>query len=183
MALTQVDLALNEDPSKAVFTFRDGAEPGEVAALIVDLTKLGPAEGGDVVVLERLGSEAASRGRSPARTEDPAAAGVRLRGLSPQARLVVEVAAMMAGPFSVSEVADILGQPAGHFLEVVEEVTRAGILTSDRGRLDIADEEFRRGVYQGLAESLRVGLHGHIGRQLLDRGGSRAVAALHLILG
>ena len=114
MALTQVDLALNEDPSKAVFTFRDGAEPGEVAALIVDLTKLGPAEGGDVVVLERLGSEAASRGRSPARTEDPAAAGVRLRGLSPQARIVVEVAAMMAGPFSVSEVADILGQPAGH---------------------------------------------------------------------
>jgi DNA-binding CsgD family transcriptional regulator len=183
MALTQVDLALNEDPSKAVFTFRDGAEPGEVAALIVDLTKLGPAEGGDVVVLERLGSEAASRGRSPARTEDPATAGVRLRGLSPQARLVVEVAAMMAGPFSVSEVADILGQPAGHFLEVVEEVTRAGILTSDRGRLDFADEEFRRGVYQGLAESLRVGLHGHIGRQLLDRGGSRAVAALHLILG
>jgi DNA-binding CsgD family transcriptional regulator/tetratricopeptide (TPR) repeat protein len=183
MALTQVDPALGKDSPKALFTLRDAAGPVQLGRLTVDLTQMGPADEADVIVLERLGSQAVTRGCSPGGTEDRQGAGVSLSGLSPQARLMVEVAAMMAGSFSVSEVADILGQPAGHLLKAVEEAIQGGILTPDSGRLDFAGEEFRREVYQGLAEPLRVGLHGHIGRQLLDRGGSPAVAAVHLILG
>jgi DNA-binding CsgD family transcriptional regulator/tetratricopeptide (TPR) repeat protein len=183
MALTQVDPALSKDPSKDVLTLGDAAPPVQLGRLTVDLTKLEGVESAEVIVLERLGNQAVTQGHSLARREERSEPVARVRELSPQARSLVEVAAMMAGSFSVSEVADILGQPAGHLLQAVEEAIREGILTPDRGRFEFADEEFRRGVYEGLAEPLRVGLHGHIGRQLLDRGGSPAVAAVHLILG
>jgi hypothetical protein len=183
MALTQVDQALSKGPSKDVLTLCDAAPPVQLGRLTVDLTKLEGVESAEVIVLERLGKQAVTQGHSLARREARVEAGVSLSGLSPQARTMVEVAAMMAGSFSVSEVADILGQPAGHLLQAVEEVIQGNMFRPERGRLEFTDEEFRRGVYEGLAEPLRVGLHGHIGRQLLDRGGSPAVAALHLILG
>ena len=181
MALGQSDPALAGGLPKPLLSFRGSTEPAEFDPTF-DLTKLRLAEGGDLVVLERLGRQAVTRGNGPARG-DGGRVVARLGGMSREARVVVEVAAMMAGPFSVSEVADILGQPAGHILQAVKEVIRAGVFASECGRLDFADEELRRCVYEELPEPLRVGLHGHIGTQLLERGASPAVSALHLILG
>jgi DNA-binding CsgD family transcriptional regulator len=181
MALTQSDPTLTGGSPKPLVSFLGTSEPAEFD-LTIDLTKLQPAANGDLVVLERLGRQAVTHGNEQARS-DAGKVGPGLSGLSREARIVVEVAAMMADSFSVSDVADILGQPVGHILQAVKEVIQAGILTSECGRLDFADEELRRCVYEELPEPLRVGLHGHIGRQLLERGGSPAVSALHLVLG
>ena len=181
MALSQSDPALAGGLPKPLVSFLGTAEPAEFD-LMIDLTKLQPAESGDLVVLERLGRQAVTHENGQARS-DAGKVVPTLSGLSREARIVVEVAAMMADSFSVSEVADILGQPAGHIVQAVKEVIQAGILASESGRLDFADEELRRCVYEELPEPLRVGLHGHIGRQLLERGASPAVSALHLILG
>jgi DNA-binding CsgD family transcriptional regulator/tetratricopeptide (TPR) repeat protein len=181
MAITHSDPTLTEDSSKPLVSFLGTSEPAEFD-LTIDLTKLQPAASGDLVVLERLGRQAVTHGDEQARS-DGGKVVPGLSALSREARIVLEVAAMMADSFSVSDVADILGQPVGHILQAVKEVIQAGILTSECGRLDFADEEFRRCVYEGLPEALRVGLHGHIGRQLLERGGSPAVSALHLVLG
>ena len=181
MAVNQSDPALADGLPKPLLSFRGSAEPAEFDPTF-DLSKLRPAEGGDLVVLERLGRQAVPHGNRPARG-DGGRVFARVGGLSREARVVVEVAAMMADSFSVSEVAEILGQPAGHILQAVKEVIQAGIFASECGRLDFADEELRRCVYEELPEPLRVGLHGHIGRHLLERGASPAISALHLILG
>jgi DNA-binding CsgD family transcriptional regulator/tetratricopeptide (TPR) repeat protein len=181
MALTQSDPTLTRGSSKPLVSFLGTSEPAEFD-LTIDLTKLQPAANGDLVVLERLGRQAVTHGNEQARS-DAGKVVPGLSGLSREARIVVEVAAMMADSFSVSDVADILGHPVGHILQAVKEAIQAGILTSECGRLDFADEALRRCVYEELPEPLRVGLHGHIGRQLLERGGSPAVSALHLVLG
>jgi DNA-binding CsgD family transcriptional regulator len=181
MAVRQSDPELTKDPRKPQVSVGGTDEPKEFD-LTIDLTKLQPAANGDLVVLERLGKQAVTQGNRPA-SSDRDTTIPSLGGLSREARMVVEVAAMMAGSFSVSEVADILGQPTGYILAAVKEVIQVGILAGESGRLDFADEEVRRSVYEELPEALRVGLHGHIGRQLLERGGSPAVSALHLVLG
>ena len=181
MALRQSDQTLTQGSPKPHTSFGGTAEPPEFD-FAIDLTKLQPEANGDLVVLERLGRQAVTHGNRPAPAESGRAV-PSLSRLSREARMVVEVAAMMADSFSVSEVADILGRPPGHIVPAVKEVIQTGILESHSSRLDFADEELRRSVYEELPEPLRVGLHGHIGRQLLERGGSPAVSALHLVLG
>jgi DNA-binding CsgD family transcriptional regulator len=155
----------------------NGAKLTPFGEFTIDLSKLEGVAGPDLVVLERLGTQ-------PLLSTGVAATnGANLSTLSRPARTFVEVAAVLADSFSVNDIADILGQPAGHLLREAEEAIQAGILVTTSGRLDFADEQLRRNIYEELPEPLRVGLHGHVGRLLLEQGGSPVAAALHLILG
>src|SRR5207248_1675232 len=104
----------------------------------------------------------------------PGLVGCRVR------RVVVEGAAMMGGPFSVSEGADILGQPAGHILQAVQEGTDSHRWTRRISAVDAlvaaerpheALEVARRGIADGQVPGLAAAqLRLRVASNLLAQG-------------
>src|SRR5918997_457740 len=68
-------------------------------------------------------------------------------------------------------------------LPTLEETREASVIIATSGTLAFRHELVRTAVYDGMPESIRLGLHRQIGGMLLDRGGSAVAAAGHLGIG
>ncbi|WP_433508882.1 helix-turn-helix transcriptional regulator [Nonomuraea sp. CA-143628] len=104
----------------------------------------------------------------------------RLRDLSPQARRLLEVGAVLRRPFSVHEAAGLLGVPPVGLLATVEEAVGAGALTGEGERLGFRHDLIREAVYGGLSAPVRTALHREAATVLRAEGRPPAELAEHL---
>jgi DNA-binding CsgD family transcriptional regulator len=93
---------------------------------------------------------------------------------------MLEVASVMGASFSVYDVAEVLGHPAGWLLRAVGEAVEVGIVGPSGQSLAFRDEAIREVVYESIPSAVRVALHRQIGSMLLAGGGRPAAAAEHL---
>lgn len=103
-----------------------------------------------------------------------------LRHLTPETRRMLEVASVMGASFTVYDVAEVLGHPAGWMLRAVGEAIDAAVVVPRGQSLGFRHESVRQLVYDSVPGAVRVALHRQIGALLLAGGGRAAAAAEHL---
>jgi DNA-binding CsgD family transcriptional regulator len=107
----------------------------------------------------------------------------RLDGLSPRTRHLVKTVAVLDRTFALDDAADMLGQPPAALLPEVEEALQAGVLMATQDSIAFRRELDRRAVADMLPEPVWRALHRQYGQIVLERGGSAASAAAHLLKG
>ena len=105
-----------------------------------------------------------------------------LNDLSPPARHLVEVGAVFGTTFTVADVAEIVGQPAGGLLAAVHEAVELGALVPAPEALGFRHEVIRRVAYEAVPAAVRLALHRQIGELLLQRREWES-GARHLMFG
>jgi DNA-binding CsgD family transcriptional regulator len=105
-----------------------------------------------------------------------------LHGLSPPARRLVEVGAVFGSSFAVTDVAEVIGQPAGGLLDPVQEAVDAGALVAGSDVLAFRHDAVQRGAYETVPAAVRLALHRQIGELHLRRRDWPS-AAEHLVCG
>jgi DNA-binding CsgD family transcriptional regulator len=108
------------------------------------------------------------------------ASAVALPELSADAVSVLEAAAVFGTPFSLDDVAAVLGEQVGHLLPVLHELVDE-VIVPDGNRLQFRHDAARESVYDRIPEPIRWSLHRQIGTVLLGRGASAAAGAAHLV--
>ncbi|HKB31543.1 MAG TPA: AAA family ATPase, partial [Streptosporangiaceae bacterium] len=106
-----------------------------------------------------------------------------LSELSPRARQIVEVGAVLGKSFRVGNIAALLGETAATLLPELEAALEAGILAATPSALAFRHDLVWRAVAEGVPAPARQALHLQAGELLLDRGGPADDAAAHLISG
>jgi len=107
----------------------------------------------------------------------------RLSGLSPKAREILPVAAVLGPSFTVAELSAVLAVPALQLLGVVQEAIAAGVLVAEADRLAFRHEVIRQALYESLPASVRNALHLQAGQALAAAGAPVERAAQHLLAG
>jgi DNA-binding CsgD family transcriptional regulator len=105
-----------------------------------------------------------------------------LDDLSPPARHLVEVGAVFGRSFTVADIAEVVGQPAGGLLVAVEEAVQLGALVPAPEALEFRHEVIRRVAYEAVPAAVRLALHRQIGELLLERRDWES-GARHLMFG
>lgn len=135
-------------------------------------------------VLRRGGDEqAGDRADGGGPVKPTAGAGSLADRLSPGARRLAEVSAVLGPAFSVDDLAEVLGTRIGQLLPDLRELTDSGLLTADDRGLVFTSEPARRACHRAIAEPIRLALHREIGALLLARGEAPLAAAEHLAAG
>jgi hypothetical protein len=164
-----------------------GGEPDE------NLVALARASRGNLVELiemladgMRSGAFVADAGRirlsghaMPRRLDE--AVGVRLSGLSPDARRVVDVAAVLGRTFRLDDVTALLDRPASQLVAEVREVFTARLFVDTGATAAFPHDLVRRAVLDRLPETLRRALNRDVALHLL-RGGAPAVEVAPYVL-
>jgi DNA-binding CsgD family transcriptional regulator/tetratricopeptide (TPR) repeat protein len=119
-------------------------------------------------------------GRLPRRLQ--AFARNRLGRLTPQARRLLEAAAILGRSFSLDDLADVLEEPANHLLLALEEALTAQIVVPAGDLLAFRHDLLRQAVMDSLPLPVRRWLHLKAGETLLARGGSAVPAATHFMV-
>jgi DNA-binding CsgD family transcriptional regulator len=104
-----------------------------------------------------------------------------LDGLSPQARHLLQAAAVLGHSFAVEDVAELLDEPAGRLLSAVEEALATQIVVARSDRLTFRHHLLWQAVTDGVPLPIRQWLHLQAGQMLLERGGSAIPAAAHFM--
>jgi DNA-binding CsgD family transcriptional regulator len=104
-----------------------------------------------------------------------------LDGLSPQARHLLQAAAVLGHSFAVEDVAELLDEPAGQVLSAVEEALATQIVVARSDTLTFRHHLLWQAVTDGIPLPVRQWLHLRAGQMLLDRGGSAIPAAAHFM--
>ena len=105
----------------------------------------------------------------------------RLDGLSERARHLLVTAAVLGPSFRLEDTAEMLGETPAMLLPTVEEAMGAGIMTAAENTFSFRHELLRRAVSDMIPRPARKALHRQYGQILLNRGGSAALAAGHLL--
>jgi DNA-binding CsgD family transcriptional regulator/tetratricopeptide (TPR) repeat protein len=111
-----------------------------------------------------------------------AAAQPWLDGSEPTRRLL-ETAAVLGGVFRLSDVAEVMGAATAALLPGIEEAMAAGILVADEDTFSFRHHLIARAAAESVPPPVRRVLHRQFGEILLDRAGSAADAARHLVNG
>jgi DNA-binding CsgD family transcriptional regulator len=106
----------------------------------------------------------------------------RLDRLSPQARRLLQAAAVLGHSFSVDDVAELLEEPAGELLSALEEVLATQIVVSSDDGLAFRHHLLWQAVTDSLPLPIYRWLHLQAGEVLLKRGGSAVPAAAHFMV-
>jgi DNA-binding CsgD family transcriptional regulator len=101
----------------------------------------------------------------------------RLKGLSARTRQFTETASLLGSSFRIEDVAEILSQPPGALLDVLDEAVSAHLLVVTPDGLAFRHEFVRQAVAQLLPKPIQQALHWQFGRMLLARGGSAVPVA------
>jgi DNA-binding CsgD family transcriptional regulator/tetratricopeptide (TPR) repeat protein len=107
----------------------------------------------------------------------------RLSSLSPKAREILPVAAVLGPSFSIAELSAVLSIPALNFLGVIQEAVAAGVLAAESDRLAFRHQVIRQALYESLPMSARNALHLQAGQALAAAGAPLERAAQHLLAG
>jgi DNA-binding CsgD family transcriptional regulator/tetratricopeptide (TPR) repeat protein len=107
-----------------------------------------------------------------------------VRGLSPDAQQLLQVASVFGSDFAVADLAAVMGQPTGHILGPVLEVTGAGLLV-ERGpsALGFRHDLIRHAVYAELPGPVRQSLHRDTAAALSRSGAAASRIAAQLAHG
>jgi ATP/maltotriose-dependent transcriptional regulator MalT len=87
------------------------------------------------------------------------AVGLRLQGLSADARGLLDAGTILNRPFTVHEAAGLLSRNAVGLLSTAKEAVQAGILAADGPKLWFIHDLIREAVYSNLCEPVRMALH------------------------
>src|SRR5262249_22115405 len=109
------------------------------------------------------------------------AVGQRLRGLSPQALRLLEAASIFGRPFTVAEVARLLGVRAAGVVPAAEEAVDGGLLVGQGTALVFAPGLLRQAIYDKMPGPARAALHHDAAVVVRDEGSSRVEVAGHLV--
>ena len=104
-------------------------------------------------------------------------------GLSPGARELLEVGAVLGESFQVDHVAELLGETPAGLLCGIESALAAGILVAAPDALVFRRALVWRAILDGVPAPVRYALHRQAGEFLLQVGSSATDAAAHLISG
>ncbi|MCW3044097.1 MAG: hypothetical protein JWL57_2255 [Actinobacteria bacterium] len=108
-------------------------------------------------------------------------AGAGLKGLSPEAGVLLALGAVLGDTFAMDDLARLLGKPSGYLLGAVGELLQAGAVVPSGTELAFCRPELRSALSNGLPKPVTTALHGEIGRMLHERGGCPTRAAEHLL--
>ncbi|WP_185792500.1 helix-turn-helix transcriptional regulator [Actinoallomurus bryophytorum] len=102
--------------------------------------------------------------------------------LSPQARRLLQAAAVLGHSFSVDDLAELLEEPAGQLLTALEEALATQIVVSSDDKLAFRHHMLWQAVTDSLSPPVRRWLHLQAGEVLLKHGGSAVHAAAHFMV-
>ena len=146
--------------------------PGGAPCAVIDLAERLRTDDAD-----RLAEHAAGNGqhRPPDRLPAP------LRPLSAGAVQLLEVAAVFDAPFSVEDVAEVLGEPVGRILPALREALAAAVVVPRADLIAYGSQQVRQAVAARIPQPIRLALHRQVGTVLLARGESAVRAVPHLV--
>jgi len=104
-----------------------------------------------------------------------------LRPLSAGAVQLLEVAAVFDAPFSVEDVAEVLGEPVGRILPALREALAAAVVVPSADLIAYGSQQVRRAAVARIPQPIRLALHRQVGMVLLARGESAVRAVPHLL--
>jgi DNA-binding CsgD family transcriptional regulator len=160
-----------------------------------DLVALAAGAGGNPYLLIELltglrdeGAVRISGGRarlSSARLPERVRVGVdrRLDGLSPRARHLLTVSAVLGRSFSPEDVAEILGVTPAAVIPGLDEALAAGVLAATPDTIRFQHELIWRVIVASVPAPVRQALHRQIGELLITQQGATASAVSHLVRG
>jgi len=108
---------------------------------------------------------------------------LRLAGLSPDARHLLDVAAVVGRFFRLDDVLALLGRSTSGSLPSVREVLDAGIVVPSGAAFAFGHDLIRRGVLNELPPPLLASLHREVARLLLEAGAPAVEVAGHVLAG
>lgn len=105
----------------------------------------------------------------------------RLSDLSIDARRLLEAGALLARPFTVHEVAGLVGRAPADLVDATEEVVDIGILVGSDVELSFRHELIREAIYGRLPMPIRQALHREAATVLRTEGRPAVEIATHLL--
>lgn len=107
----------------------------------------------------------------------------QLHDFETDTRRLLELAAVIGGPFAPADLAALSGLPLGAVAGHVERALRAGLLVDDPRGLRFRHDLVADVVYDDIPSTIRSSLHLAIGRHLVASAASPADAAEHFVRG
>ncbi|MBM7773194.1 DNA-binding CsgD family transcriptional regulator [Actinokineospora baliensis] len=104
----------------------------------------------------------------------------RLSGLSERTRWLLDAGSVFGRPFTVHEVAGLLGQPAVDVVPLVNEVVDEGVLVGGT-ELSFRHDLVREALYTALPGPIRLALHREAAEVVKGEGRSSVEVAEHLV--
>lgn len=105
----------------------------------------------------------------------------RLRALSPEARRLLEVGAVLGRPFTLHEAAGLVEPSAVELVGAADEAVGAGTLVERGPALAFCHDLIREAVYSGLCGAVRLALHREAAAVVQAEGRSPVEVAEHLV--
>jgi ATP/maltotriose-dependent transcriptional regulator MalT len=105
----------------------------------------------------------------------------RLEFLSPAAREVVRVAALLGLDFAVSELAVVSGRRLTDLLPILDEAILAGVVLESGAELTFRHPLIRSSLYEGMPTAVRSAWHRDAARALMDDGAAPERVARQLL--
>lgn len=158
-----------------------------------EMLTLAERSGGNPFLLEELLRSLRSSGRVQIRSGAASVIGTELpadfvvavrrciRELSPNASQLVEAGAVLGRPFSVHEVAALLGKPVSDMVTAASEALATQVLCEVGAELMFRHDLLREATYDGLPASVRRALHREAVGAVRAEGRPATEAARHLI--
>lgn len=104
----------------------------------------------------------------------------RLTAVSEQTGQMLRTAALLGGPFAVTDLGVLLGRPASALAAGVREAVAAGILMDSGPDLAFRHPLIRQALYESIPEALRTALHLEGAQELAARGADVLTVAQQL---
>lgn len=107
----------------------------------------------------------------------------RLRSLSPDARQLLQIGAVLGGSFSLHTVAALLRRPVSELMTIADEAVASGTLVDSDAQLAFQHDLLREAVYNNMSGAVRSMLHREATSVLEAEGRPIVEIADHLVRG
>lgn len=180
---------LDDDDSAELCANLLGARPDESLLADVARSRGNPFLAEELLcTLRDAGSLSVTRGVAQVSTSQLPATFIdavdrRLRDLSPQAHRILEAGSVLGRPFTVHEVAALVGLPVAGVIDAAKEAVQTEALEDGGHELAFRHDLIREAVYGSLPGPVRLALHREAATVVRDEGRSALEVAEHLVCG